>query len=173
MRSRAVSGPRRRTYGQRAAGHPGGQIDLCSSPRRNLLLRRLSTTEDLLGGDPPAVGGGGGSGPPTPGITLSNRRPVLVAPPIRLCVLAFETQTESFFAKTAKGCDRDTLFNEERPVPRGNTEPFRSIGWVTAPAPFSTSERGRDSQRDRSTNHGGSNPGALASEAGALPTVPR
>ena len=65
------------------------------------------------------------------------------------------------------------FLTRKQPVPQGNTVPFRSIGWVPAPAPFPTSERGRDSQRDRSTNHGGSNPGALASEAGALPTVPR
>ena len=40
------------------------------------------------------------------------------------------------------------FITRKRPVPRGNTEPYRSIGWVTAPAPFPTSEMGRDSQRD-------------------------
>ena len=45
----------------------------------------------------------------------------------------------------------DTLFNEEAATgsPRGTTVPARSVGWVTAPAPFPTSEMGRDSQRDR------------------------
>ena len=41
------------------------------------------------------------------------------------------------------------FLTRKRPVPRGNTVPARSIGWVTAPAPLPTGERGRNSQRDR------------------------
>ena len=50
-----------------------------------------------------------------------------------------------------KDAIRTPFLTGKRPVPRRNTVPARSIGWVTAPAPFPTSERGRDhdSQRDR------------------------
>ena len=51
-----------------------------------------------------------------------------------------DIKNECFFAETviAKGCDMDTLLNEETVTasPPGNTVPARSIGWVTAPAPF-------------------------------------
>ena len=57
--------------------------------------------------------------------------------------------TGYFIAETAKGYIRAPFITRKRPVPRGNTAPFRSIRWVTDPAPFPTSERGRDSQRDR------------------------
>ena len=57
--------------------------------------------------------------------------------------------TGYFIAETAKGYVRAPFITRKRPVPRGNTAPARSIGWVPAPAPFPTSERGHDSQRDR------------------------
>ena len=58
-------------------------------------------------------------------------------------------KTGYFIAETAKGYIRAPFITRKRPLPRGNTAPFRSIGWVPAPAPFPTSERGHDSQRDR------------------------
>ena len=64
-----------------------------------------------------------------------------------------------------------TPYNKIRPVAWGNTVPARSIGWVTALTPFPTNVRGRDSQRDRLNQPRGLEP--LASEADALPTVPR
>ena len=60
-----------------------------------------------------------------------------------------KTKTECFIAETAKGCDMDTLFYEEAASPPGKYGARPTIGWVTAPAPFPTSVRGRDSQRDR------------------------
>ena len=92
---------------------------------------------------------------------------------LHLWIFGKQKKTECFIAETAKGCIRTPFIPRKRPVPRGNTEPARSIGWVPAPAPFPTSVRGHDPQRDRCTKHGGPNPVPLASEADALPTVPR
>ena len=60
----------------------------------------------------------------------------------------------------------DTLFNEETASPQGNTVSARSIGWVTAPAPFPTSERGHDSQRDRLNQPRGFEPGTSSFRGG-------
>ena len=80
-----------------------------------------------------------------------------------------KNKTGYFFAETAKGRIRTPFITRMRRVPRGNTEPSRSIGWVPAPAPFPTSERGRDSQRDRLNQPRGFEPGASSFRGGRLP----
>ena len=63
-------------------------------------------------------------------------------------VVAFAKTQSASSLRQRKDAIWTPFLTRKRPVTRGNTKPFRSIGWVTAPAPFPTSERGRDSQRD-------------------------
>ena len=75
-------------------------------------------------------------------------------------------KTGYFIAETAKGYIRAPVITRKRPVPRGKTAPFRSIGWVPAPAPVPTSERGHDSQRDRLNQPRGFEPGTSSFRGG-------
>ena len=89
----------------------------------------------------------------------------------RLHRLPHKKKNESFNeAEPSSSLSQDAIWTpfitRKRPVPRGNTEPFRTIGWVTAPAPFPTSERGNDSQRDRLNQPRGFEPGTSSFRGG-------
>ena len=121
----------------------------CWHPRENYPPLPLSAPAAPSNPHPPAWANG--PGPMALGRSLHAQTPPSLLTPSSPAqpLPLLKTKPGYFIAETAKGYIRAPIITRKRSVPGGKTAPFRSIGWVPAPAPFPTSERGRDSQRDR------------------------